>query len=277
MHKSDIEEELLSLGEVIANKATVKELRDQPREARGMKGADPMTRCNSTKISELKIAATQDMGGLTSRETQGAIPRALRAHFDNMEAGPMTLGNFGKHDGRSDDCVRKLYPGKCVWVMGEVNSESASGLKKLAGWMKATRFTTTPAQENSSSSGTPRPKKEEDDRKRAEKTKLERTQKVKEEDRQRKEGMAKPVPTGPDSEEEKLQLMKSRVAPRCVLKLVFAQNMYLKKVNAWMLLQRDETESTSGMDVKQENRKGAATSSFSNMESWDQRDPRNKE
>jgi hypothetical protein len=161
--------------------------------------------------------------------------------------------------------------------MGEGNSESASGLKKLAGWMKATRVTTTPAQENSSSSGTPRPKKEEDDRKRAEKTKLERTQKVKEEDRQRKEGMAKPVPTGPDSEEEKLQLMKSRVAPRCVLKLVFAQNMYLKKVNAWMILQRDETESTSGMDVKQENRKGAATSSFSNMESWDQRDPRNKE
>ena len=96
---------------MIANKATVKELRNQLREARGMKGADPMTRFNSMKISELKIAATQDMGGLPSRETQGAIPRALRAHFDNMEAGPLTFENFGKRDGRSYDCVQNLYPG----------------------------------------------------------------------------------------------------------------------------------------------------------------------
>ena len=111
MRKSDIEEELLSLGEMNANKATVKELRDQLKEARGMKGADPMTRFNSMKISELKIAATQVMGGLTFRETQGAILRAMRAHFDNMETRPMTLANFGKHDGRSYDCVRNVFPG----------------------------------------------------------------------------------------------------------------------------------------------------------------------
>ena len=267
MLKSDIEEELLSLGEAIANKATVKELRDQLREARGMKGTDPMTRFTSMKISELKTACAQEMGGLPPRETQGAILRALRAHFDNMEAGPMTIVNFGKHDGRSYECVRNLYPGYCAWVLGEVNSESANGLKKLAGWLKSTKFTTTEkAQEHSSSSEKPRVKKEEDDRTRAEKIKLERAHKFKEEDIQRKAGMTKPVPTGPDSEEEKPQVVK---APQWDGQQE-TLTRYLKKVEAWKILQEEETESTSWMDVKQEKRKGAATSSFSHMESGGQ-------
>ena len=78
--------------------------------------------------------------------------------------------------------------------------------------------------------------------------------------------MAKPVPTGPDSEEEKPQVMK---APEWDGRQE-TLNIYLKKVEAWKILQEDETESTSWMDVKQEKRKGAAMSSFSHMESGGQ-------
>ena len=135
MTKAELQKKLDEMEIPYHSRATVPELRDILKEARGEKPKDPMSGMSSLSSAELKKKC-MELGVTTEKYTIGSMLRAMRSHYEGLPANGATAVTFGKHEGQSYEEVYHTDPQYVAWVDNEYQQYGENCDKSLQRFVK---------------------------------------------------------------------------------------------------------------------------------------------
>ena len=138
MKKAELQTELNDRQIRFPEKATVPELRDILKDARGPNlKKDPMTEHNSKSAAELKLTLSQ-MGLSSPNGTKGSMLRTLRDFYENQTPTGQSIITFGKKENLTFEEVMATDTGYCAWTINEFMQHGTNcdpGLRRFARWL----------------------------------------------------------------------------------------------------------------------------------------------